>query len=76
MTIRCNFKILLAQKEVKEGRRITYREINNFTKIAESTLSALANNEVGLYADSTLSRLCAYFGCGIDDLLEYVPDND
>ena len=74
MAIRCKLKLLIAQKEVAEGRRITYRVIFRETGIAESSLSALANNEVTLYAASTLSRLCAYFGCKIDDLLEYIPD--
>ncbi|GIK38051.1 MAG: DNA-binding protein [Chloroflexota bacterium] len=74
MAIRCKLKLLIAQKEVAEGRRITYRVIFKETGIAESSLSALANNEVTLYAASTLNRLCTYFGCKIGDLLEYIPD--
>lgn len=74
MAIRCNLKLLLAQKELKENRRIAYRDIKEATGIAESTISALANNEVRLYAASTLSRLCFYFNCPISELLEFIPD--
>jgi DNA-binding Xre family transcriptional regulator len=54
MAIRCKLKLLQAQKEIEEGCRIPYREIKRQTGVAESTLSALANNDVKLYAASTL----------------------
>ena len=76
MAIRSRFKLLHAQKEIEEGRRIPYHVIRGETGIAESTLSALANNEVTMYAASTLSRLCTYFNCRVGDLLEYIPDDN
>jgi putative transcriptional regulator len=74
MAIRSNFKLLHAQKEVNEGRRIPYREISSKTGISTRTLSALANNETTLYAAHTLSRLCVYYNCKVGDLLVYLPD--
>jgi len=74
MAIRSNFKLLHARKEINEGRRIPYREIQRKTGIATSTLSSLANNEVRRYDANTLSRLCDYFQCEVGDLIEYIPD--
>jgi len=73
MVIRSKFKILLADKEFKEGRRITYDEICEETGISPSTLSRFANNETKRFYSNTLGNLCKYFNCQVGDLLEYIP---
>lgn len=72
--VRSRFKILLADKEFKEKRRITYEEICNSTGISPATLSRFSNNETKRFYSNTLTCLCKYFNCGIGDLLEYVAD--
>jgi putative transcriptional regulator len=67
------FKILLAEKETKEGGRIPYSVIQKSTGIAVSTISALANHKVSLYDKDTLAALCYFFNCAVGDLLEYIP---
>jgi putative transcriptional regulator len=73
MTVHNRFKILLAEKELREGRRISYKEIQEETGIAASSLSAWATNSINRYDRKTIDKLCAYFGCAVGDLLEYQP---
>ena len=65
------FKILLAQKEIEVGRRISYKDIKNATGIASSTLSSWANNKTERYDKETIAALCDYFNCEVGDLIAY-----
>ena len=38
------------------------------------TLSKLANQHGANVQTDVLDKLCAYFGCRIEDLVEHVPD--
>lgn len=62
-------KILLAEKENREGRKITYETVQNETGISPSTLVGFANNRVTRFDEVTLVKLCEYFNCDIGDLL-------
>ena len=70
------FKILLAQKEIDEGRRISYEEIKEATGIASSTLSAWATNSVKRYDADTIAALCEFLDCEVGDLLIYDREQD
>lgn len=59
----------LKKKESDEGRRITYSDVREATGIAESTLSAWANNTVQRYDRDVLEKLCLYFDCKPGDLI-------
>ncbi|MFF3923117.1 helix-turn-helix domain-containing protein [Paenibacillus lactis] len=56
------------------------RKIRSINKLAKET--GVSPNALGRLYDgsnvridySTIEALCAYFECGIGDLLEYVPD--
>jgi putative transcriptional regulator len=65
------FKILLAEKEIQEGRKILYDEINQATGIAASTLSAWATNNVKRYDKATIADLCDFLNCDVGDLIVY-----
>ena len=65
------FKILLAEKEIKEGRRISYDEIKDATGIATSTLSGWATNSIKRYDADTIAGICDYLDCELGDLLVY-----
>jgi putative transcriptional regulator len=71
--IRCNLRRLIKEKEIAEGREITYEIIREATGITASALSALVNDKTRRYDAHILARLCWYFDCTIGDLLEYVP---
>ena len=74
--VHCNLRRLIKEKEIAEGRELTYEIIRSATGITTSTLSALVNDKTRRYDAHVLARLCAYFGCGIGDLLTYVPADE
>lgn len=72
--IRFHLARLIADKGFRERKRIELGEISSATGIHRSTLSRVLNKPgVNLTADN-MSRLCAYFGCTLAELAEYVPD--
>jgi len=75
MTIRIRLKELVAEKEFREGRVVTFKEIAEETGIHRVTLSKLANNKNLNVGTDMLDRLCRYFGCRIEELAEYIDDD-
>lgn len=73
--IRFKLKERIADKEFKEGRRIPLVEIAEVTGIGRITLSRMLNRGAVIRTD-TLDRLCTYFGCKVEDLLEHVADEE
>jgi putative transcriptional regulator len=65
------FKILLAEKEIKENRRIPYDEIKEKTGIAASSISAWATNNITRFDADTIAEWCQFFDCGVGDLIVY-----
>lgn len=63
----------LADKEFRERRRITVLEISQATGINRMTLSKLINKHGANVQTDNLDRLCAYFGCRIEELVEFIP---
>lgn len=74
--LRFRFKELLAEKEFREGRVITIVEVANATGIHRMTLSKLANHRGYNPTADVLDRLCNYFDCGIEQLVEHIRDTD
>ena len=68
------FAVLLAEKQVKERRRIALSEVSTTTGISRSALQAWQANSVTRYDESVLNALCMYFGVQPGDLLQYIPD--
>ena len=64
----------VADKEFKERRRITVLEMSEATGINRMTLSKLINKHGANVQTDNLDRLCAYFGCRIEELVEFIPD--
>ena len=71
--IRSNMNVLLAQKENREGRKLPYRVITEETGLSSGVLTRLLNSAFDRVERGTLDTLCQFFGCGVGDLLEYVP---
>ena len=71
--LRFKLKERIADKEFKEKRRISLIEVAETTGIGRITLSRMLNRGTNVRSD-TLERLCAYFGCRIEELVEYIPD--
>lgn len=73
--IRFRLKELLAEKEFKERRVIPLTEVAKATDINRMTLSRIANHPGTNTGTENVDRLCAYFNCQVEDLMQYVADN-
>ena len=71
--LRFKLKERIADKEFRESRRIPLIEVANETGIGRITLSRMLNRGTHVRSD-TLDRLCTYFGCRIEDLVEHLRD--
>ncbi|PPD52357.1 MAG: transcriptional regulator [Methylotenera sp.] len=65
---------LLSEKQFKEGRRITLIEVSEATGINRMTLSKMINHRNHSTVTDNLDKLCAYFDCRIEDLIQHVPE--
>lgn len=74
--IRFRIQELLAEKHFKEGRRITLIELSKTTGINRVTLSKMVNQHGYSTVTDNLDKLCRYFDCKIDQLAEYVADDE
>ena len=71
---RYRLKELIADMEFREGRVITLLEIAATTGMNRMTLSRLANQRDCNPTAEILDKLCTYFGCRIEQLVEHWPD--
>ena len=67
-------KIRIAEKEVREQRKITLEQVRADTHVARSMLLGMANNTIKRVPLDDLAKLCAYFKCDVGDLLMVVDD--
>lgn len=72
--LRFRLKELLAEKEFRENRVVTLIEVAEATGIHRMTLSKLANRRGYNPTADVLDRLCTYFGCRIEQLVEHLPE--
>ena len=73
--LRFKLKERIADKEFRDGKRISLLEIAEATGIGRITLSRMLNRGTHVRSD-TLDRLCGYFDCRIEELVEFIPDTD
>lgn len=73
--LRFKIKQLIEQKEFRENRRITLLELAEATGINRMTLSKIINHRGYSTVTENLDKLCAYFQCEIQDLVEYVSED-
>lgn len=74
--IRFRLKELIADKEFRERRIVTLREIAEETGINRMTLSKIANHPGASTVTDNLDKLCRYFGCQVGDLAVYVSEKE
>lgn len=72
--IRYHLKHLIADMELQLGRRVSLGEISEKTGIHLSTLSRIANQKAANTTIGNLEKICLFFNCSIQDLVEFVPD--
>lgn len=55
---------------------MTLQEIAEATGLNRMTLSKLANQHGANVQTDVVDKLCTYFRCRIEDLVEHVPESD
>lgn len=73
--LRFKLKERIADLEFRDRRRVTLQEIAEATGLNRMTLSKLANHHGANVQTDALEKLCRFFGCRIEELVEYVPDD-
>lgn len=74
--IRFRLKELIADREFRENRRITFDEIAKATGVHRTTLSKIANQKGYNTTTEVLDKLCAYFDVQLDAVAEYVASQE
>jgi len=64
----------IERMQFRESRRITVQELSEATAINRSTLSKILNHKGYTTSTDILDKLCVYFNCKIEDLVEYMPE--
>ncbi len=72
--LRFKIKEMIAKKEFVLGQRITIGEVAKAAGIHRMTLSKMINQKGYNAGTENLDRLCAYFNCPIEELVEYISD--
>ena len=68
--IRVNLDIAMARRRISSG------ELCEKLGITAANLSILKNNKGKAIRFSTLDAICRILACGVEDLLEYVPQEE
>lgn len=73
-----HFRILVAQRELREKRRIGIRVIAEETGASRSAIERLLNNTIKQVPLDDLAMICAWLGCEPGDILrlEPLPDEE
>ncbi|WP_242521679.1 helix-turn-helix transcriptional regulator [Motiliproteus sp. SC1-56] len=74
--LRYHLKELIADKEFKEGRRITIAEVAKETGINRMTLSKIINHRGHSTVTDNLDKLCGYFECPIEKLVTHIREEE
>jgi DNA-binding Xre family transcriptional regulator len=76
IVIRFKLAEMIEKKQFADGRRIAISEIAAATGLNRMTLSKILNQKGYGTGTETIDKLCAYFGCQVSDLMEYIGDTD
>ena len=72
--IRFKLGELMEKKRFADGKRVSITDIATFTGLSRVTLSKILNQKGYGTGTDTVDRLCGYFGCKVEDLMEHLPD--
>lgn len=74
--IRFHLKRLISDWEFREGRHLTITELAEKSQVTRPTLSRILNQRGYNTTTESIGRLCAFFDCKVEDLIEFVPDEN
>ncbi len=69
-------KLLVAERELRERRRLSIRIIVEESGASRSTVERLLNNTIKRVPLDELGALCRYFNCNVGDILHMEEDMD
>lgn len=72
--IRFHLKRQMSEWEFKEGRRLTIGELAEKSQVTRPTLSRILNQKGYNTTTENIGRLCEFFDCRVEDLMEFVRD--
>ncbi|MDP9314694.1 MAG: helix-turn-helix transcriptional regulator [Chloroflexota bacterium] len=67
-------KLLVAQRELHERRRLSVRILTEESGASRSTVERLLNNTIKRIPVDDLGALCRYFNCTVGDMLQMEED--
>ena len=73
--IRYKLQELIAEKQFKEGHRVTLTELSEVTGINRVTLSKMVNHRCYSTVTDNIDALCKFFNCKVEDIMEYVSED-
>lgn len=68
--IRINLDVMMAR------RKMSLNELSEKVGITLANLSVLKNNKAKAIRFSTLDAICKALNCNVEDIIEYVPEED
>jgi putative transcriptional regulator len=74
--LRFRLQELLAERQFRTGERVTLTALAQATGVNRVTLSKMINTRGYSTVTDSLDRLCRFFDCRIEQLVEYIPDAD
>lgn len=72
--IRFKLGEMIEKKQFADGRRYAISEIASSTGLNRMTLSKILNQKGYGTGTETIDRLCEYFNCKVEDLMEHLPN--
>jgi putative transcriptional regulator len=72
--IRFKLAEMIEKKQFAEGRRVSINEVASATGLNRMTLSKILNQKGYGTGTDTIDRLCLYFSCNVEDLMEHLPE--
>ena len=72
--IRFRLGELLTDLNFRTGQRLEWQHVSQATGIHRSTLSKMLNIRGYNATTHNIDLLCRFFGCGVGDVMQYVPD--
>ena len=74
--IRFKLKEMMSDRAFRQGKRINLDELSEATGVNKSTLSRISSVRGYNTTTDNIDKLCRYFGCSVEKLMEYVPDEE
>ncbi|WP_366912105.1 helix-turn-helix transcriptional regulator [Ferrovum sp.] len=74
--IRFKLQELIAERQFRNGVRVTLTELSKTTGINRVTLSKIVNQRGYSTVTDNIDKLCQFFGCQVGELMEYIDETD